>query len=333
MALLFLDGFDHMGGGAGLSSKWGTSNGSISANSARTGFNGLSLSGSQISRALPAAGGFVFGCAMRVTGTVQWSNYDLFQAREGTTVHLAMGTNGSNFLQVKRGSTTIATGTQLLIQNNWYYFEFKGTIDPTTGIFEVRIDGVPDIVGAPQNTRNGGTSGQWDRLCLNGSNHNFDDLYVFDQSGSMNNTFAGSCKVETLLPLTDASGVGSNQGLTPSYGTDHGALVDESIPNISDYNSSFTVGAKDTYKFPSLVLASGGILGIQTNLYAAKTDAGTRTVCSVVRAGGTDYDGPTQSPTTSFGYITNVRQVNPATGVQWTPAEINALEVGMKVVA
>jgi hypothetical protein len=335
MALRFMDGFDHMGGSTGLATKYSTSNGSVSTASARTGANGMSLgsSGAQVTRPLPASGGFVFGCAVKVIGAVAWGTIDLFQAKEGTIVHLTMGCNGSSILQVKRGSTVIATGTQVLGQNNWYYLEFKGVIHVTTGSYEVRIDGVTDIINTvPTNTQNGGL-GQWDRLQMNGANHNFDDLYICDTSGTTNNTFLGPCKIQTLLPSTDFTATGSNQGLTPSTGTDHGALVDEVIPNITDFNSSSTPGAKDTYRFPALAGVTGSILGIQTNIYAAKTDAGTQTICSVVRAGGTDYDGPTAVPTTSFGYVTNVREINPFTGLAWTSADIATIEVGMKVVS
>lgn len=336
MALLFIDGFDHMVGSTGLSSKWGTVGGTVSTASARSGAVGLNVTSTQISKALPASGGFVFGVAVKVIGTVLWGSYDLLQARESTTVHLTLSTNGSNQLCVKRGSTVLATGTTFLAQNNWYYIEFKGVIDSVAGSYAVQIDGVaePNLSATAVNTRNGGTTGQWDRLALNGSNHNFDDLYVCDLSGSANNDFLGSCKVETRMALADFVLPGSNHGLTPSTGTDHGALVDETTPNASDYNYSDTVGTKDTYKLPALAFTpSGAVYGIQTNLFVAKSDSGTRTVCAVVRSGGTDYDGTGFVPSTSFGFRSEIRQVNPATGLPWTVADLNALEVGMKIVS
>lgn len=336
MALRFMDGFDHMGtSDVALLTKWASAAGAEApaTAAARTGTHGLSMgSGSSflISKVLPASGGFVVGVAVRAAGV--WSTTSNFlEIREGTTVHLALSSDASGHTVVKRDTTTLATGTTVKALNTWYYIEFKGVIHDTTGSYELRIDGVTELSASSVDTRNAGATGQWDRLYV-GTLLQMDDLYVCDLSGASHNDFLGVCKVETLYPQTDAVAAGSNAGLTPSTGTDHGALVDEAAPNTTDYNASATVGAKDTYQYPSLSL-TGAVLGVQTNLYVAKSDAGARSVCAVVRSGGTDYDGATVSPSTTFGYLSEVRAVNPATSAAWTTAEVNALEAGMKVTA
>jgi hypothetical protein len=341
MALLFLDGFDHIGtfGSSLPVAKWASSSGSNvepSTTVARTGPCALRIGhggNTIISRAFPASGGAVVGVALQMSAVAS-SAGDLIQIREGTTVHVAVGLTTAGLLTVKRGSTVLATGTTALAINSWYYLELKTVIHDTTGTYELRIDGVPELGPTTGvDTNNAGATGQWDRLCLlsySGSGYNYyDDVYVCDTSGATQNTFLGVCKIETLLPQT---GNGTNVGLTPSTPTDHGALVDENPPNTTDYNSSATVGAKDTYHYPSLAL-TGSILGIQTNLYVAKSDAAARTVCAVVRAGGTDYDGANVAPLTTFSYVTEVRALNPNTGLAWTAADITALEAGMKVTA
>jgi hypothetical protein len=345
MALLFFDGFDHMGTSAAiLQTKWvsGLSPG-LSTSNPRTGSASLYFSGAGSyldSKLLPASGGFVVGFAIR---TDNWnsSTNNLLEIKEGSTIHLALASDFASpaRLTVKRGSTVLATGTTLLAVASYYYIEFKGIIHDTTGSYEVRIDGVSEaaLTASGVDTRNGGTTGQWDRIrvgtAASGAFCYFDDLYVCDQSGvAPRNTFLGSVKVETLLPQTDAVAAGSNAGLTPSTGTDHGALVDENPPNTSDYNSSPTVGLKDTYNYPSLTL-TGTILGIQTNLYVQKSDTAARTVCAVVRAGGTDYDGANVAPLTTFSYLSEVRAQNPNTSNDWTSSDIASLQAGMKVTA
>jgi hypothetical protein len=286
---------------------------------------------------LSATGGVVVGFALR-QDAASTNTSDLLQVREGTTVHLALALTTGQQLVVKRGPTVLATGTTVLALNNWYYIELKGTIHDTTGSYEVRIDGVSEAVltATGVDTRNAGTTGQWDRFYLGGvvtGNTYIDDVYICDQSGAApRNTFLGPVKVETLLPQTDAVAAGSNAGLTPSTGTDHGALVDENPPNTSDYNSSPTVGLKDTYNYPSLTL-TGTILGVQSNLYVAKSDAAVRQVCAVVRAGGVDYDGANVSPLTTFSYFSEVRAQNPNTAADWTSSDIASLQAGMKVTA
>ena len=336
MALLFMDGFDHTGTtSAILETKYALANVfGVVTTPVRTGSGAVTLYGTSytlLTRPLAATGGFVIGVAVRRTATS--SSIDWWQVRENATTHLTLAHDGAGHLQVKRGSTVLATGTAVIPLNSWVYIEFKGVIHDTAGSYEVRIDGVPqpELTASGVDTRNGGTTGQWDRVLLGGFDQTstyYDDYYICDLSGpAPHNDFLGAVRVETLLPQT---GNGSNTGLTPSTGTDHGALVDENPPNTTDYNGSPTVGAKDTYNYPSLAL-SGAILGIQTNLYVNKSDSTPRQVCAVVRAGGVDYDGASVSPLTSFSYFSELRALNPATGLAWTPADIAALEVGMKV--
>jgi hypothetical protein len=122
------------------------------------------------------------------------------------------------------------------------------------------------------------------------------------------NDFLGDCVVECLLPQT---GNGDLTDFTPSTGTDHGAMVDENPPNDdTDYTTGDTAGQQDCYQYPSLAL-TGAILGIQTNLYAKKTDAGARTVAPIVRLGSTTYVGVAVAPATSYSYLTAIRELNP----------------------
>jgi hypothetical protein len=340
MALLFFDGFDHYGtGDPAALGKWATASVAAAQSTVpRTGTHHLRISGGGflVSKPFPTSGGVVVGTAFHLP-SVAGGATNLLEVREGTTVHLAVSITAGMLLTVKRGTTVLATGTTVLAINGWYYLELKGTIHDTTGSYEVRLDGVaePNLTASGVDTRNAGTTGQWDRVVLAGivTNSYYDDFYLCDQSGAApRNTFLGPVKIETVYPQTDAVAAGSNAGLTPSTGTDHGALVDETTPNTSDYNSSPTVGLKDTYQYPALSL-TGAILGIQTNLYAAKSDAAVRTVCAVVRAGGTDYDGANVSPLTTFSYFSEVRAQNPNTSADWTSADVGSLEVGMKVTA
>lgn len=341
MALLFVDGFDHSGATNTIHfTKYSDGSGAgISTSSPRTGLGRLNLGNSfgyVTTKPLTASGGCVVGCAIRVdVDDATADSGPILHVREGGTTHLRLEFTTSRTLRVVRGDgTVLATGTTVLPLGTWVYVELKTVIHDSAGTYAVRLDGVAEaaLTGSGADTRNGGT-GVWDRIHLigiggGGFQFSLDDLYVCDTSGAApQNDFLGPCQVETLLPQT---GNGSNAGLTPSTGTDHGALVDENPPNTSDYNSSATVGAKDTYTLPSLAL-TGAILGIQTNLYAAKSDAAARQVCAVVRTGGTDYDGANVAPTTTFSYYSEPRPVNPQTGLAWTTADIDALEVGMKV--
>lgn len=347
MALLFMDGFDHYGHGVRIDPlKWGTQVGSgimqavATGAPVRTGTGSLSgyyANDKVITYPLPASGGFVIGLAIRFTVAPGGSGgIDFLEVREGTTIHMVLSITPAAVLQVKRGTTVLATGTQTLPQSSWNYVEFKGVIHATTGSYEVRLDGVSDVAltasGIP--TRNGGATGQWDRIGVgvpvdSSFSSNADDVYVCDLSGSApQNDFLGPVKITTLMAVP---GNGSNVGFTPSTGTDHGALVDEIPGNTTDFNSGNAVGLKDTYNIANLTV-TGDILGIQTCMYTAKSDAGTRQVCAVVRTGGTDYDGGNKPLLTTFSYATQIFQQKPGvTPADWTVADVNALEAGLKI--
>jgi len=339
MALLFLDSFDHSGTtGAMVLKKWDVDNGIaiISTTTVRTGTGALFLQSSgALLKVIPLPGDvFILGCAIRCPAWPTSTN--LVEFLEGATLHVALAVNASGFLVVKRDTTVLATATSgPLAINTWYYLEVKVVVHDSAGSVAVRIDAVPLTFSASLtgvDTRNGGT-GNVDRLGLRGGGGTgvfVDDLYLCDDAGTTNNDFLGICVVERLLPST---GNGDLTDFTPSTGTDHGALVDENPPtDDTDYNTGDTVGQQDCYQYPSLAL-TGAILGIQTNLYARKTDAGARTVAPIVRLGSVTYPGAAVAPTTSYKYLTEVRETNPATGLAWTSADITALQAGMKIVS
>ena len=338
MSLLFFDSFDHYSNGTILG-KWNGGLGGISG-PGRTGPQFGMFSFGPQTRNIPVPGdAFILGAAFQWQGSSQPIGGNPFvRFREGGNEHIQFGFAVGGFLTVSRSGTLIATATnQPMALNSWYYVEFRVLIHDTTGEIEVHVDGTTvtwnaTVIGI--DTRNAGT-GILDNIAIDG-NFNppytmVDDLYLIDDGGAApRNTFLGPVKIEALIPQTDAVAAGSNAGLTPSTGTDHGALVDENPPNTSDYNSSATVGAKDTYNYPPMSL-TGLILGIQTNLYVAKSDTGARQVCAVIRSGGADFDGANIAPLTSFQYFCEVRAQNPNGSVEWTSAAVNAMEAGMKV--
>lgn len=339
MSLLLIDGFDHYTHQS-FGGKWDAQP-STSGTPGRTGrYMGFG-SGGPFFKLIPVPGDwFILGAAFQWQGASLPLGVQFVYFSEGAINHVTFGLSASAALTVSRAGTLIATATNAtLVVNNWYYIEFKVVIHDTTGSIEVKLDGTTVTWNATVtniDTRVAGT-GIVDKFGFSGTAVGpytmVDDLYLVDDAGAApRNTYLGAVRVETLLPQTDAVAAGSNAGLTPSTGTDHGALVDDPAPpNTTDYNSSTTVGVKDTYNFPSLTL-TGAVLGVQTSLYVAKSDAGPKSVCAVVRAGGVDYDGATVAPLTTFQYFGELRAQNPNTSLDWTIADIAALQAGMKIV-
>lgn len=341
MALLYCDSFDHYATADLTEKNW---SGVVQHTIVGGGRNGSCLqqagnNTSALTRTLPSSHGtaiigFAWQNAPGATGT-----YLIVQLRESGTNHVDLRMTTSNFLQVTRNGTVLATSVIPRTTGIWYYIEFKVVVHDTTGSYEVRVNGQTDLVATNQDTRNGGAGtinqfvfGNGD---INNGNTFFDDLYFCDGadsgvSGAPNNDFLGDVVVQARFP----SGNGNSSALVGSDGnsTDNYLLVDEATPNDdTDYVQGSSVGDKDTYAYSDLSMPSGDVYGVQISTHARKTDAGTREIVSVARtSGGTEQDGAAQALGTGYAYGISMRESKPG-GTQWTVSDVNGAEFGAKV--
>ena len=242
-------------------------------------------------------------------------------------------------LGVRQGDGTgavIGTGTRILSNGVWYYVEVRAVFATSGGDVQVRIDGTQDIDTGAQNTAPSGNAGA-DRMNFgafaNSANVtcNASDWYLCDSLGPDLNTFLGDVRVQTLIP----TGPGSNTTWTPFPNTDANWQAVKEIPPDGDtsYVSSLTPGQIDTYAHTSLAPTSGSVLAVQFVIDARKDDAGTRTIAPVVREGATNYVGSNIDVPSSYDFMTQIMETDPATGVAWTVAAVNADEFGVSMVS
>lgn len=260
----------------------------------------------------------------------------LLRLLDAGTAQVELRVQADGTLRVTRNGTTVTNGTSTytIPTSTWVYIEWKVTIADSISAdtCKVRVNGTDVITVATsqdlKNTANasansvviGGTGGH--TACY------YDDFYVCNQSGTTNNDFLGDVKVRTIYP----SGAGNSTDWTPSAGSNY-QCVDESPANgDTDYVSETTAGDHDTYALDDITI-TGSILGIQTNLYAKKDDAGTKELAAVVRSGTTDYDGATVSVNGSYTVHTEIRETDPDTTAAWTQSGINAMECGPKLIS
>jgi hypothetical protein len=127
------------------------------------------------------------------------------------------------------------------------------------------------------------------------------------------------------------NGAGASSGWTPSAGSNY-QNVDEQ-PNDGDttYNSTTTVGAEDTYACPASVPAGCAVYAVAVEADVRKDDAGTNDADALLRSGGVNYaSGSPLSLTTQYQRLTRIWKTDPATGAQWTVANANASQPGVK---
>jgi hypothetical protein len=221
-------------------------------------------------------------------------------------------------------------GVAVVSTGAWVYIEVHVKVAGSSGTVAIQVNGGPYLATVPCNF--GSSALQmielWNDTHSGGEYAYYDDLYVTDTSGTLNG-FLGDCHVETIVP--DA--VGASSMFAPLSGANW-TNVDEKPPDDdTTYVSSTTPGDIDTYQMSNITLASGTVLGLKTNLYAKKDDAGFRSLAAVYRQGGTNYVGTGLTLSASYVCQSEIKELNPATGVPWTIAEINANEFGAKLIA
>lgn len=353
MAIIFMDSFDHYSD-ADYNKKWtgkvGASDStSINGSHGRFGTSGIygqsgRQDGSFYKNDLPSSQVYIVGCAyayLQDPGTNQ-----IWTIRDMSTSHISLRIDSTRKLYVYNHATSSSSSysSVILTISSWYYIEMKVKIDSTNGGVWVKVNGIDQIkLGAYADTPmgldtlNGSGSAIANSVVFGssgGSSFSWhgDDIYVCDDSGSVNKDFLGDIRVEYLVP----TGAGVKTQFTPSTGSNW-QTVDEVTPSDTDYNSSSTLGAMDLFGMKNLA-GNGLVYGVQTVLQSKKDDAGFRRVKPAFfkagGIGGTDrYYMGTQSPVSDTFDLapTQIFATSPDTGVVWTVDEVNALQYGYAV--
>jgi hypothetical protein len=340
--LEFIDGFDHYTNAAMVTRKWDTTSVLVAVGTAGRFAGGAANMGSSSQHldltALASVATRTIGFAFQLTGASTGNT--LVQFLDSGTEQLSVRTTTGLALLISRNGTTLATSTPTLSTGIWYYLEFKATIHPTAGAYELRITAggamTAWLSGSSANTRNTANSTMNGVKLPGNQNWLVDDLYILNSSGSVNNDFLGESRILTSLPnADDTAATGTNLLWTPDSGTPHFSRVNEATPNDdTSYVSSATAGQIDTYKFAT-VSPTGAVAGLQTVLTARKDDVGSRTICAEYRSsGGTNYDGATSfSPGSSYLMFRQLYETDPATSAAWIASGINNGEFGVKCIA
>jgi hypothetical protein len=242
------------------------------------------------------------------------------------------------------GNLEATSAAGLLSDNIWSYIEFKWRIHDTLGTLEVQHNGVSvasasglDTIPADNGLYTPRPPWRQTNLITAGAAGRFDDLYILNGAGGVNDDFLGDVHVEALLAELDSvAGGGTYKQWTASSGTDMGAMVDEEPPDDDTTTlSESTTTERVTVTHPDITLASGTVYGLQAVVNAKKdnTSLGTRTIANVIVSGATTDDGATQSLTTDYKFFMEIHDVDPNTAVAWTVAGVNAVESGIQLVA
>lgn len=362
MSLIFCDGFDD-----GITNqKWnlGYGSGCSVVTGGRTGkrLQLADVSYGQVRRQVAAAdehATFIWGFALQANAVNFFDQSNFYSGMgnagsvlsdSGTVTHVSIGLEGGNTnvsprVTAWRGMDSNYTGGTLLgsgpvapwVINNWYYIECKVVASNTVGSVTVKINGTTVLSLTGIDTLNGGTKTVYDSFGIatitnynNGVVGWYDDLYLCNGAGSINNDFLGDIAIETLLP----SGDGSSSQWVGSDGNsvNNSLLVDEAgAPDTTDYVQDGTVGERDLYAYSNLATTSGPVFGMQIASHAQASASGARNLKNIVKSSATVAASGTKALTTTWAPALSIQETDPSTSAAWDIAGVNAAEIGVEV--
>jgi hypothetical protein len=348
MALLWIEGFDRFGTSIDykpqpngvVSRKYITLNEDIRffIKTGKMGGYALGFYADNVSWIKPAYGlttndTVVLGFAFRFSAGSSYNGY-IAQLFDGLTQGVSIrgaGATGAELSVTPSTGTAYATTAGLgLVPDTWYYIELKVKCHATAGTFDLHVDGVSVLSGSSLNTKIG-THLYHDRFKLQGHYHApiFDDLYFLDSTDTVNNTFLGQMRVETISP----DGAGDSTDFTPDSGSNYARVNGVISDDDTSYVESSESNHKDLYNYAALAGVSTGIAGIAINTMCKQTDAASFNFKSVCKSGATE-DADAGQPVGSFSYLSKHRivQTDPNTASLWLPAGVNAAQFGVELV-
>jgi hypothetical protein len=328
MALLWVDGFDHYrtsgdfssadfagiyAAGAGIARVSSTTVfGSYACQTDSTGNTVM------LGKAIPAADtvgvGFHWQNIAHTSGTA-----GIVRFRNGTTdiATLALSNGVITLRTGGTGGSVVGTATLAPSPATFYHLEFKIVRHASTGILELYVNGSLDT----QVTGLALGSSSVDMIHFgfiptsNQPQMIYDNLFIWDDSGSVNNDVMGEHNVETLFPSGDTS---------QADWTGNATNLDDVPYSDATLVTSSTVGDRSEFDLGNLASTDVTIAGIMALVRASKDDANPTIVDFGLRASSTDSLGQVSPSQASFAWEPHIMEVNPATTAAWLAGAVNS---------
>lgn len=290
----------------------------------------------------------VFGLAVRMgkdktDANGNFTSFNMFkiQSRHDFIDHLNLNVINGRHLAFYRSSTLLGTAPDMFVPGGWSYIELKVTINDSTGAIEARCNGETKLNLTNIDTKNGIGGADCDSIEFRGVEGGtgtgettyWDDIYICDTTGSVNNDFLGPLKIEDLSP--DGAGNSTNWSPKTPGNPNYGEVDETPVDFEATYIHSSTAGDKDTYTLENLTYIDDTVIGIQVDLVSRLEDAAdTYSLAGVVRSGASETVGSFEQITVT-SYVLQAAHTpmdtDPNGGGAFTISSINALEAGLEV--
>lgn len=341
MSLLFFDGFDGYDAAADLTSFGGwASTATVSlSSSVRVGSGKSMVVGTSAGGTLGSAifmlasdkynTDLFIGFALNLAGSQNSATLLFFNNSAGVeqcSLHISQLSSTTYKLVARRSTIVLAAGTTVLSAGAAYWVELKLKINDTTGIFDCKIEGIPEFTFSG-NTRSSASLEMkgFKFSSISPSNvatgYFIDDLYVCDSAGSQNNTYLGEVRAQIIKPSSDSS-----VAWTPNAGASNWDAVDDNIGAPDDdttYVSSSTPGTKDEYGLSDLS-GVNAVAGVRLVTRAKKDDANPRSFKHGIKSGSTDQQ-VTYALGIGYSKFIDIFETSDGAGTPFTATTVNSL--------
>lgn len=228
--------------------------------------------------------------------------------------------------------TILGTSGVCITARGYQHIEAFAVVDGAAGSIEVRVNGVTVLNLTGVNTQNpDAQAGVIAQVMANGcpggaiiglpSYVEADDLFVWEQTGPYNDDFIGDMKVYTRFPDGDTA----IEEWAPAVGTDTFDNLNKVPPQDDVYFiTAEAPGVVSIVEIEDVPTAIVRIAGVQSLARAVKTDAGNAKIVLGVHSGSDFDEGAEQALSMAPSYYSSIFEVDPGTGVPWTPAGFNA---------
>jgi hypothetical protein len=239
------------------------------------------------------------------------------------------------------GANVIATSKAGSFQEEvWFHLEVYALIADSGGSVEVRINTVPVIQAASVDTK--ATSNAWyDSFAMIAGDEisgalnckgRWDDHFINDASGGIHNTWLGNCRVKSQFMIANGATNDFTIGGTSPAATNWQSVLNQNLDD-TKYVFSATPGQIDLYA-PDPIINAPLVHVVQLRSGLRQDDATQRQAKHLIRISGVNYENAvTQFPNQNYTHYFSRWEVNPLTAVEFTGAEVNGFQVGIKLVA
>ena len=361
MAVIFVDGFDHIGNrNPHAFKKWGVNPvaaniGGIIVNAAppvKNGTHSLKIPSGEfiVTNKFGPFNGVIVGFHVYFPSLPN-TGVNLINILHDELRHISLRVDPASrrFEVIGPNDVSMAFSKTVIGAGIWYHIEFRVGLSKGSGTCRFRVNMKTEINFSSADTSH--EDGVWNRVLLSGiiagSPTVIDDFYLSNLDGpAPYNNFLGAARIETIFPEF-GNGSWAEFEVHPVGETEHGKQVDEIAPNTFDYNSApkhrldteSNRALRETYNYPNIqplkvvdidgVPTPERIMGVQVNPYIQRGNDTNMHINSIMRT-DTDYFGPDQETEEFWKHYTSLYQTNPNGNVEWTEAAVNTMQVGVR---